>query len=50
MTTSPPRPRTPAATATLWKWSWMLAALFWTLVYRLARAGGAVQDFVYVNF
>jgi hypothetical protein len=32
------------------RWSLMLAAIFWTLVYKLSETGVKVPDFVYVNF
>lgn len=32
------------------KWTLMLAAIFWTVVYKLSESGVKVPDFVYVNF
>jgi hypothetical protein len=35
---------------TLLKWSMMLCALFWTLVFQLGEVTQALPGFVYVNF
>ena len=34
----------------LFKWSLMLAAIFWMIVFRLAEQGGKIPEFIYVNF
>ena len=32
------------------KWSLMIVALFWTLLYRASQEGDRVPEFMYVNF
>lgn len=34
----------------VFRWSLMLAAISWTIVYKLSETGIKVPDFVYVNF
>ena len=34
----------------VFQWALMLAAIFWTIVYKLSESGVKVPDFVYVNF
>lgn len=36
--------------AQVFKWSLMLTAVFWTLVFKLSELGIKVPDFVYANF
>ncbi len=34
----------------LFKWSLMVAAIFWVLVYKLSQTQAQLPEFVYVNF
>jgi len=35
---------------TLFKWSIMVAVIFWMVVFRLSEQGVKVPEFIYVNF